>query len=88
MTTRRTVTLDVSFEADCASTIRVGQADVTLLRRQGDTFGFDLEAPWTGRVTGTIGRSGITLEVRASGTIGGETCDTGPLTLALDRRLR
>ncbi len=91
VTTRRTVTLDVSYEADCpsASTVRVGQAGVTLLRRQGDAFAFDIaEGPWTGTVNGTVSPAGITLEVRASATFYGDVCDTGPLTLTLDRRLR
>jgi hypothetical protein len=103
VTTERTVTIDVSFEASCAppgnpdaATVRVGQAGVTLLPRSGDQFAFDVaehrrasdEVPWTGTVTGTITPAGITLQVRATGTSGGDVCDTGALTLTLDRRLR
>jgi hypothetical protein len=99
VTTEHTVTVNVSFEASCTvpgspePTVRVGQAAVTLLRRQGDRFAFDIaehradEAPWTGTVTGTIAPTAITLEIRASGTIDGLACDTGTLTLRLDRHL-
>ena len=65
---------------------------MTLLPRAGSGFAFDIAEhvrdaePWTGTVTGTIGSGGITLEIRATGTIGGDVCDTGALTLTLDRR--
>ena len=80
VTTARTVT--VEFEAQCAFTARVGQARVTLIRR-GNVFVFDIaehrDGPWTGTVTGTIAGDVLTLDIRASGTIGGEACDTGAL---------
>jgi hypothetical protein len=97
-TTAHTVTVAVSFEANCtppgssASTVRVGQAKVTLLRRQGNGFAFDIAdhrvgpAPWVGTVTGTISPTAITLDVRANGTIDGDVCDSGPVTLTLDGR--
>jgi len=100
VTTARTVTATVNFEAKCAApgstaaTVRVGTAEVTLLRRQGDTFSFDIAGhrrgsePWTGTVTGTISPAAITLEVRATATIDGELCDSGPLSLTLDERAR
>jgi hypothetical protein len=98
VTTARTVTATVDFEAQCAlpgSTavgVRAGTAEVTLLRRQGDSFSFDIadhrrgSEPWTGTVTGSISPDAITLDVRATGTIEGEVCDTGPLSLTLDGR--
>jgi hypothetical protein len=98
VTTRKTVTATVSFEAKCTvpgSTepgVRVGTAKVTLLPRQGDAFSIDIAThrdgpePWTGTITGTISPDAITLDVRASGTIEGEACDTGALTLTLDGR--
>jgi hypothetical protein len=98
VTTRRTVTMTLEFEARCAApgstatTVRVGSAEVTLLRRQGDAFSFDVathrtsEEPWSGTVTGTISPAAITVDVRASATIEGEVCDTGALTLTLDQR--
>jgi hypothetical protein len=75
-------------------TIRVGQAGVTLLARNGNDFAFDVAehrrgsdgVEWTGTVTGTIAPAGITLQVQATGVSGGDVCDTGPLTLTLDRR--
>jgi hypothetical protein len=101
VSTERTVTADVSFQATCAppgspdaAIARVGQAEVTLLPRDGDRFTFDIaehragSQPWAGTVTGTISPAGITLEVHATGTIDGDACDSGPLTLVLDRRAR
>lgn len=95
VTTRRTVTTTVSFEAQCAAgTVRVGTAEVTLLARQGDAFSFDIDShrvgsePWTGTITGTISPDAITLDVRATATIEGELCDTGALVLTLDGRSR
>ena len=99
VTTERTVTVSVTFEANCAppgssaSTARVGQAAVTLMRRDGNRFSFSIAAhrkgsdPWEGTVTGTISPTAITLELRATGTIDGDVCDSGPVTLTLDRRL-
>lgn len=97
-TTAHTITVAVSFEASCtppgssAASIRVGQARVTLLRRQGDGFAFDIAEhrvgsdPWTGTVTGRISPAAITLDVHANGTVDGEVCDSGPVTLTLDQR--
>jgi hypothetical protein len=100
VTTTGTVTVNVEFEARCAAPgstefgLRVGSAEVTLLRRQGDAFSFDIAThrrgsePWTGTVTGTISRAAITLDVRATATIEGELCDTGQLLLTLDDRAK
>jgi hypothetical protein len=100
VTTKQTVTATVSFEAKCLAPgstepgLRVGTAEVTLLRRSGDAFSFDIDShrrgsePWTGSVTGTIAPDAITLDVRATATIEGEACDTGALTLTLDGRSR
>lgn len=98
VTTKQTVTARVSFEAKCTApgsteaSLRVGTAAVTLLRRQGDAFSFDVAThregsePWAGTVTGTISPAAIALEVRATATIDGQACDTGPLSLTLDGR--
>jgi hypothetical protein len=94
VTTARTITVSVAFEANCGSagSIRAGQAKVTLMRRQGNSFAFDIadhrvgSDPWAGTVTGTISPSAVTLDVRATGTIDGEACDSGPLSLTLDQR--
>ena len=67
-----------------------GLALVTLLRRQGDAFSFDIDShvdgsePWTGTISGTITPDAITMDIHATGTIEGEACDTGALTLTLD----
>ena len=98
VTTERTVTAYVSFEASCAppgspdAIVRAGQTTVTLLRRNGNSFAFDIADhrdgtdPWTGTVTGTISPTAIALDIHATGTIDGDVCDSGPLTLTLDRR--
>ena len=100
VTTGHTITADVAFEARCAAPgssatiVRVGQAGVTLMRRRGNAFAFDIAEyrrgadPWTGTVTGTISPTAITLDVRATGTIDGDVCDSGPLSLTLDQRAR
>jgi hypothetical protein len=75
VTTEHTVTTDVTFEASCAppgssaTVLRAGQEGVTLMRRNGNAFAFDIaehrqgSAPWTGTVTGTISPTAITLDV-------------------------
>jgi hypothetical protein len=87
VTTEQTVSGRVSFEAQCASGVRVGEAEVTLLRRQGDAFSFAVGSPWTGTVNGTITADAVTLDIHATGTVEGEVCDTGSLSLTLDDRL-
>lgn len=87
VTTERTVTATVDFEAQCDSGVRAGSTEVVLLRRQGDAFSFEIASgPWTGTVNGTITPDAITLDIHASGTVEGEACDTGALTLTLDQR--
>ena len=87
VTTEKTITATVEFEAQCASGVRVGGVDVTLLRRQGDAFSFAIDSePWTGTVNGTITPDAITMDIHATGTIEGEACDTGALSLTLDGR--
>lgn len=100
VTTEHTVTADVTFEANCAPpgssavTVRAGQTGVTLMRRRGNSFAFDIadhrrgSDPWAGTVTGTISPTAITLNIRATGTIDGDVCDSGPVSLTLDRRVR
>jgi len=94
VTTEQTITVSVTFEASCGSagSVRAGQAKVTLMRRQGNGFAFEIADhrvgpdPWAGTVTGTISPTAVTLDVRATGTIDGEVCDSGPLSLTLDQR--
>jgi hypothetical protein len=93
VTTDRTVTARVSWQANCGTTgdVRVGNAKVTLLRRQGNAFSFDIaqhrdgSEPWNGTVSGTISADAIVLTIRATATIEGMACDSGPLSFALDR---
>jgi hypothetical protein len=99
VTTRKTATVDLEFEAACTfpgstePTVRAGSARVTLLRRTGNTFAFDVakhrtddSEPWTGTATGTVSPTGIALSYQVAGTIQGYVCDSGPVTLTLDQR--
>jgi hypothetical protein len=87
VTTEKTVTAMVEFEAQCVSGVRVGSAEVLFLRRQGDALSFAIASgPWTGTVNGTITPDAITLDIHATGTVEGEACDTGALSLTLDQR--
>ena len=98
--TSRTVTADVTWQAQCTRpgstepSVRVGSAAVALRRRTGVTFAFDIaqslreREPWTGNVAGTVGADAITLDLRATGTFGDESCDTGPLSFSLARSRR
>jgi hypothetical protein len=97
VTTEHTITIDVSWGARCTlggmpAADHGGSAHATLLRRQGARFGFDIaqfrtgELAWAGSVSGTIGPDAIALSMQASGVFDGATCDTGPVTYALDQR--
>ena len=97
VTTQRTVTTRVSWEAQCVQSdgspagIYVGSARATLIPRSGNAFSFDIARhrtdanPWNGTVSGTVSPTAIDLTIQASGTIEGYTCDTGSLLFALDR---
>jgi hypothetical protein len=96
VTTAKTVTARVTWEARCVASdgsdagIRAGNAAVTLLGRGASTFAFDIAEhrdgsdPWNGSVSGVISPASIRLTVRASGTIDGYACDSGPLSYVLD----
>ena len=98
VTTEHTITIDVTWGANCTiggqpSTGYAGSAHATLLRRQGTRFGFDIAQfpsgsalAWAGSVSGTIGPDAIALGMQASGVFDGNSCDTGPITYALDQR--
>ena len=96
-TTRRTVTAHVAWTANCTnpdgspSTQRAGQAGVTLGPRQGGSFTFEIAPnlrgtssfPWQGTVSGTTDAKGGTVEMRVTASTAEESCDTGPLSLAV-----
>jgi hypothetical protein len=100
VTTAHTITIDVSWGANCTmpggmpSASYAGSAHATLLRRSGARFGLDIaqtrtgDLAWAGSVSGTIGPDAIALGMQASGVFDGNTCDTGPITYALDQRLK
>jgi hypothetical protein len=97
VTTRHTVSGEVSWSAQCTlpdgslTTAHAGTADITVLRRQGNAFSFDIAShllrpdAWSGTVSGVVGPNAITLNLHASGVFDGSTCDTGPVSLTLDQ---
>lgn len=97
VTTGRTVTGDVEWGARCTnadgslSSSAAGDVEVNLLPRSGDRFSFSLAGRntgslrWSGEVSGTVAADAITLSVRATTTVDGAACDTGPVTLRLTR---
>jgi len=95
--TTHTVSVDVNFIGECMafgerSGKRLGTVRVAFLPRQVDSFSFDIapnldpkrsELAWQGTVSGRVGANGATLNLRATGAEGEDSCDTGPLTLTL-----
>jgi hypothetical protein len=95
--TQRTVTGNVAWTAPCTAPDgtsvhpRAGQANVTLHPKRGSEFTFDIAAnlggsnpaPWQGTVSGTVGTSGGTVNIRATTTVDPDTCDTGPVSFAV-----
>jgi len=95
--TARTVSARVSWEARCTdpgateSYARVGTAEVSLLRRAGTAFSFDIASNltepegWTGDIGGTVAQDAVALTLRATGTVAGASCDTGPMSFSIPR---
>ena len=98
VTTARTITGTVGWGANCvapggfAGAARAGTAEVVLLPRRGNAFGFDVaryqlrESRWTGSVAGTISPSAITVNLRATGSFDGDSCDSGAVSFSAARR--
>jgi hypothetical protein len=88
-TTDRTISMRVSWEAQCGDSIRVGNAFAFTVPRTGDTFSFDiaqhriLSGEWNGTVTGTIRPGAIDVTVDASAVVDGRTCVSGQVALTL-----
>jgi hypothetical protein len=99
VTTRHTVTGHVDWGSQCtangtATTPYAGSADFAVLRRTGNAFGFAIppylpdSTPyrWEGSVSGTVSPNAIVLNIRATGTFDGSSCDSGPVSVTLDQR--
>jgi hypothetical protein len=98
VTTEHTVTGTVEWSPACVlpdgspGVARSGHADVTLLPRRANAFSFDIARylvgsdPWSGSVSGTIAPNAVALQLQATGSFDGSTCDSGPVSLALDKR--
>ena len=96
-TTSRTVTGDVEWGARCTNpdgsfaSSAAGDVEVNFLARAGDRFSFGLagrdtgSVRWSGQVSGVVGADAVTLQMRATATVEGSPCDTGPVTLRLTR---
>jgi hypothetical protein len=89
VTTKRTVTGDVEWSANCtAGTQYAGSVQISLLRLAGDRYSFDLAGrdtgslQWSGTVSGTVSSESMTMTLRATGTFDGNTCDTGDVRLS------
>ena len=89
VTTKRTVTGDVEWTANCtAETEYAGSVQISLLRLAGDRYSFDLadrdtgSLQWSGTVSGTVSSGSMTMTVRATGTFDGNACDTGDVPLS------
>ena len=96
--TEHTLTLHVDFDATCAppgqpmaSYGGSGQTSISLMRRNGNSFSWDIaqhhpsDEQWSGTVTGTIAPGAITVQLHATGSIRGDSCDSGPVSLTLDQ---
>ena len=63
-----------------------------MVPHRANAFAFDIAqhqlgtGAWSGSVSGTISPAAIAVAIRATGSFDGLTCDTGPLSFALDRR--
>ena len=97
VTTGRTVTGYLEWGARCMNpdgsfaSSAAGSVEVNLLGRSGDRFSFSLagrntgSVRWSGDVSGVVGADAVTLDLRATATVEGSPCDTGPVTLRLTR---
>jgi hypothetical protein len=97
--TSSTVTARVDFTANCTDPGSTdgfpneGRAEVSLLHRDGDGFTFDVgdtvipdpNSTWDGTISGTIEGGTTTLDIRATGTTEGASCDSGAEVLTLKR---
>jgi hypothetical protein len=95
--TEKTVSGNFSWTANCTDASGVQQTQyagtmaVSLAPARGARFSFPLRdprpnaLPWTGTVTGTVGRDAVTLSLRATAPYSGMSCDTGQLSLTLPR---
>jgi hypothetical protein len=96
--TRRTFTADVTWSANCTAPNgspaagRAGHARTTLQPLHGADFSFgiapnviesDPPIPWQGTVSGAVGGGGATVNMRVTATTDGDSCDSGPVSLAL-----
>jgi hypothetical protein len=89
VTTKRTVTGDVDWSANCtAGTQYAGSVQISLLRLVGNRYSLDLAGrdtgslQWSGTVSGTVSSGSMTMTLRATGTFNGDTCDTGDVPLS------
>jgi hypothetical protein len=95
ISTKRTVSGHLEWTGECRApdgsptTPRAGSMDLTLVPRSGNAFSSPLRSlrdGWTGQVSGTVSPGAITLDLRATVNIGGDSCDTGQVSLVADKR--
>ena len=95
LTTRRTVTANFSWGANCRApdgspgAQYAGSASVTLLRTSNGRFALDLagrdtgSVRWNGTISGVVADDAVTLTIRATAAPQGLTCDTGEVQVRL-----
>ena len=95
LTTRRTVTANFSWGANCRApdgspgAQYAGSASVTLLRTSNGRFAVDLadrdtgSVRWSGTISGVVAADAVTLTIRATATPPGLACDTGEVQVRL-----
>ena len=100
LTTRRTVTGNISWGARCTNpdgtfaSQYAGSVSVTLLPLAGGRFAVDLAGRdtgslrWSGRVSGAVSADAVTLTVSATGNFDGAMCDTNDVQVRLTRPSR
>ncbi|MGH2958884.1 MAG: hypothetical protein ACRDKE_04720, partial [Solirubrobacterales bacterium] len=96
--TDKSIVLNIEWTAPCTraggipSSPRGGYATSSVIPLAGSSFAFNLLPgmptgnQWTLSASGSVSADAVSLTYRASGTIDGDTCDSGPITLNLNGR--
>jgi hypothetical protein len=98
VTTNKSITVDIEWNAACTrpdgefASPRGGSITTEVMPLANGGFSFSLipgvpaDNPWTLTASGTVSSGAVALNYRASGTIDGYACDTGPIAINLDGR--
>lgn len=98
VTTDKSIAASLEWGGACTSASgdpvspRGGFAKTALIPLQGASFAFNFlpgmpaNNPWTVSASGSVTADAVLLNYRATATIEGDTCDSGPITFSLDKR--